>query len=83
MPTTKLTLSADRDLVRRAKELARSRGTTLSALFDRYMRSLVREGGGDEPLGAVTRQAVGLVSLPHDRDDRELLSEALAERERR
>ncbi len=77
MPTTKLTLSTDRELVRQAKELARRKGTTLSAMFHRYMRLLIRQENGQEPLGALTRQALGVVELPPDRDDQELLAEAL------
>ncbi len=80
MPTTKLTLSADRDLVQQAKKMARRRGTTLSAMFNRYIRLVVHreEKKDQEPLGVLTRHALGMVRLPPDRDDRKLLVEALA-----
>ena len=35
MPISKLTLSADRDLIKEAKKLAAEEGTSLSALFSR------------------------------------------------
>jgi hypothetical protein len=80
MPTTKLTLSADTELIRQAKQLARKRGTSLSAMFDRFVRSVVLHEALREAPGPLTAQALGLVDLPEDRTDSELLEEALAER---
>lgn len=82
MPTTKLTLSADTELVRQAKQLARKRGTSLSAMFDRFVRSVVFQEELREAPGPLTAQALGLVRLPEDRTDGELLDEAMAEKHR-
>lgn len=82
MATTKLTLSADSELIRQAKQLARKRGTSLSAMFDRFVRSVVLHEQLREAPGPLTAQALGLVQLPEDRADRELLEEALAEKHR-
>jgi len=81
MPTVKLTLSADGALVNEAKELARARHTSVSAMFARFVVAARPER--DEaalPLGPLTERAVGLVRLPDDRPDHELLTEALAEK---
>ncbi len=80
MPTTKLTLSADSELIRQAKQLARKRGTSLSAMFDRFIRSVVLQEERSEAPGPLTAQALGLIHLPEDRTDSELLEEALAEK---
>ena len=80
MPTTKLTLSADKELVRQAKDLARERGTSLSAMFDRFIRSVLLANTTTETAGPLTAQALGLVHLPDDKTDSELLEEALTEK---
>ncbi len=83
MRTTKLTLSADRDLIREAKKLAEERGTSLSSMFTRFLQAVLRERRNPEQLGPLTRQALGLAKLPsgaRDKDYRELLEEALTER---
>lgn len=43
-----LTLSVSDDIVERAREAARQRGTTLNALVRRYLESLVGSGDGDD-----------------------------------
>jgi hypothetical protein len=80
MPTTKLTLSADKDLVARAKKLAKRQGTSLSSMFARFLRTVIEGRPDDERPGPITRKASGLVKLPENLSDRELLGEALAER---
>jgi len=77
---TKLTLSADPELVAEAKRLAEDAGTSLSAMFGRWVRAALREKAGGQPPGPLTRRACGLVRLPPGKSDRELLEEALAEK---
>lgn len=43
-----LTLSVSDDVVERAREAARLRGTTLNALVRRYLESLVGSGDGED-----------------------------------
>ena len=38
MPLSKLTLSADQDLIEQAKKLAAEEGTSVSAIFSRLLR---------------------------------------------
>lgn len=77
----KLTLSADREVIDKAKRLAAERGTSVSAMFSEYVtREAERAGKSQRELGPITRQALGLVKLPPDKTDRHLLEEALAEK---
>ena len=80
MPTTKLTLSADSELIQRAKKLASKKGTSLSAMFNRYIRSVVLQEEHSDVPGPLTSQALGLVQLPEGRTNSELLEEALVKR---
>lgn len=79
MPTTKLTLSADRELIRRAKKVAAKNGTSLSAMVSNYLSTLTAEEKEFQP-GPLSRQATGLAKVPKGKSDRELLEEALSEK---
>jgi len=78
MPAAKLTLSADKDLIERAKELASEEGTSLSSMFARFLEARLRGQRKRPEAGPLTRKATGLVSLPAGKTDRELLEDALA-----
>lgn len=78
---TKLTLSVDKDVIAMAKQLAQERGTSVSAMFSEMILSTTKHSERDSPrIGPLTSRATGLVSLPEDKTDRELIEEALAER---
>ena len=79
MRMTKLTLSADKKLVERAKKTAAREGTSLSSMFSRFLSAVLAEREGEKP-GPVTRRATGLVTLPEGKSDRELVEEALSEK---
>jgi len=77
----KLTLSADKDVIDKAKQLAETRGTSVSAMFSQFVESLTSaETSGPERLAPLTRKAIGLVNLPTNKTDRELIEAALVER---
>jgi hypothetical protein len=81
MGTGKMVLSADRELLDKAKQMAEKRNTTVSEMFARFLQALTDlEGGPHEALGPITRRAAGLVTLPEDRSDKELVADALAEK---
>ncbi len=78
---TRLTLTVDEEVAREAERLAQERGESVSDLFARYVRTAAKGGEGrDIELGPLTRQATGLLKLPPDKDYREALAEALAEK---
>lgn len=81
MAKSKLTLSADPELVERAKKLAARQGTSLSAMFTRFLETLLKRQAGQEITpGPLARQATGLAKAPRNKSDRELLEDALAEK---
>ena len=81
MAMTKLTLSADKELVKQAKRWAASRNTSLSAAVSRFLAELVRT---DEPrrerLAPLTRRAATLIKTTNTRPYKELLTEALMDK---
>ena len=80
MATTKLTFSADRDLVARAKRVAKRHGTSLSFMLARFLASVADEPEAPTEPGPLTRAALGLVRLPPGKTDRQLLEDALTSR---
>ncbi len=82
MSTTKLTLSVDPEVVREAKRSAAAWNTSLSGLFSRLLRAMAISHPVDLDTSPVTRRATGLVELPQDMDDSELLADALASKYR-
>jgi Family of unknown function (DUF6364) len=81
MPMTKLTLTADAALVRKAKMLAARQGTSLSAMVGRFLKSLSDASDESLAIGPLTQKASGMIrSRPESAA--ELLAEALAEKYR-
>ena len=80
MATTKLTLSADEKLIERAKKLAKQQGTSLSAMFVRYLEALLQQQKTEHEISPLVKQMTGLATAPEGKTDRELIEEALAEK---
>ena len=78
----KLTLSADEDVIRQAKQLARERGTSVSALFSEFIASAGSARHRPEA-APITRRLRGLAKVPPEKTDRELFERALLDRTRR
>ncbi|WP_462330912.1 DUF6364 family protein [Thiohalocapsa halophila] len=80
--STKLTLSMDESIIERAKQAARARNTSVSAMLAGLVRGLdaLDHSRGSDFIGPVTRAATGLVELGPGSSDAELLGEALWER---
>jgi hypothetical protein len=76
--TTKLTLSVEPQVIREAKRAAAGWHTSVSALFTRLLRALTSQQVADLDASPVTRRATGLVELPADTKDSDLLADALA-----
>jgi hypothetical protein len=82
MSMAKLTLSVEPEIVREAKGVAAGWHTSVSAIFSRVLRALTSSQATELEASPVTRRASGLVELPTDVSDRDLLSEALSSRYR-
>lgn len=80
---TKLTLSADEQVIRQAKRIAKRRGTSVSDLFSRFIRTLARNRRKQDreiPPDSIAARATGYISLPRGKSDRDILTEALMEK---
>ena len=75
----KLTLNADAEVIEQAKRLAAERGTSVSALFGRFIKALANGRGKTEPLGKLTRRASGVIDL-EGRDHKEVLAGVLKDK---
>jgi hypothetical protein len=73
----KLTLSMDEETIEQAKRLAAESGTSVSAMFSRLVRAMAQDLDEEIEIGPLTRELTGIVSLPDDKSDRELITEAL------
>ena len=76
----KLTLSADEEVIEQAKALAAEERTSVSAMFARFVRLMVRRRNAKPEIGPLARRASGMVTLPKGRSEREVLEDALAEK---
>lgn len=75
----KLTLNAESEVIAEAKRLAAERGTSVSALFARFIKALANGRKQAEPLGKLTRRASGVIDL-EDRDQKDVLAGALKDK---
>jgi hypothetical protein len=75
---SKLTLNMDKEVARKAKAYARSRGRSLSDLVEHYFRFLTgEEDPGGPELSPKVRSLMGSLKLPDDFDYKKELSERL------
>ncbi len=81
---TKLTLSVDESVVKKAKQVAHANRTSVSAMFSRFIQATAASEGSQEghpiEIGPLTRKLSGIVELPPGEDDKEMLTDALLER---
>ena len=78
----KLTLSADDDVIRQAKQIAAREGASVSAMFARFIRALARPGNAPAgvPPGSIASRATGFIALRKGKSPRDVLTEALLEK---
>jgi hypothetical protein len=76
---TQLTLTVEEAIARQAEEHAAANGKSVSDLFAEFVKSL---GGSARPiqLGPMTRKLSGIITLPADKNDKELVADVIAER---
>jgi hypothetical protein len=79
---TKLTLSMDESVIERAKQAARARNTSVSAMLAGLVRGLdaLEHEPGSDFIGPLTQAATGLMELDLSSPDADLLGDALWER---
>ena len=78
----KLTLSADASVIEDAKRIAREQGTSVSALFTRWIRSLTHrtQARTTIPAKSIAARARGIARLPQGESEKDVLADALTEK---
>jgi hypothetical protein len=82
MPMSKLTLSADPELIRQAKKMAAEDGTSISALFSQLVRAMIQTRARQESIAPITLKATGIIQLPEAQSDEQLMEDALSHKYR-
>ncbi len=72
----KLTLSADRDTIEKAKQIAAHRGTSVSAMFSQFISGLNGPRTDRGKPAPITRRTRGLGKASPDKTDRELFEDS-------
>jgi len=82
MKSRKLTLTADSEIIAKAKELAAESNSSVSSMFSRFIASISRKPRRKEKfdVAPITQRATGLLTLERHADERELLEDALLEK---
>ena len=78
MATT--TIEVDRELIRRAEEIATARGMSVSAYLDRLLRVVTQPPPMENELGPITRSLLGVLSPMTDAEVDQALEEARMEK---
>lgn len=79
MPT-KLTLSVDKEIIRKAKKAASRQGKSLSKLVEGYLQHLGHEPMENEISNPVLKELSGSIHVPAKFDMKEALREALVKK---
>ena len=78
---TKLTLSIDKDVARRAKVYAKTKGRSLSDLVENYLKLLIKNSTiEDTDFSPRVKSLLGSVNLPADFDYKKELADSLAKK---
>jgi len=76
---TKLTLTLDKKIIKAAKEYAKRNNISLSGIVELYFRTLAA-GDKNIKIGPLTQELSGIAQLETERNDKELLEDALIKR---
>ena len=76
----RLTLSVDPLVIEDARVLAEENGTSVSSMFERFIRLLAGQRRSATTIGPFTREATGMIDLSNAQSDRKVLEDALLEK---
>ncbi|NTE00830.1 hypothetical protein G6M26_35220 [Agrobacterium tumefaciens] len=78
---TKLTLTIDESVIKRAKAYAEEQGRSLSAVVENYLKAVTKiEKKNDEEFSPSLKNLIGSVKLPKDFDYKKIRDEYLTEK---
>ena len=72
--TTKLTLTVEETVIKKAKLYAKHTGRSLSELIENYLETLTEDNKNNEQLSSKLKKIAGIVKLPADFDEKKELS---------
>lgn len=77
----KLTLSIDKDVARKAKVYARSKGRSLSDLVENYLKLMTKNSAAeDSEFTPRVKSLLGCITLPEDFDYKKEISDYLTKK---
>ena len=74
---TKLTLIADKEIIEKAKQYAKSQKISLSRLIESYLSSLVSKRSEEIEISPLVKSLSGVISLENDFDAKEKYTDFL------
>lgn len=77
---TKLTLVADKEIIEKAKQYAKSQKISLSRLIESYLSSLVTKRSEEIEISPLVKSLSGVISLENDFDAKEKYTDFLLEK---
>ncbi|MCP9757485.1 hypothetical protein EGI26_20175 [Lacihabitans sp. CCS-44] len=77
---TKLTLIADKEIIEKAKQYAKSQKISLSRLIESYLSSLVSKRSEEIEISPLVKSLSGVISLENDFDAKEKYTDFLLEK---
>jgi hypothetical protein len=77
---TKLTLIADKEIIEKAKQYAKSQKISLSRLIESYLSSLISEKSEEIEISPLVKSLSGVISLENDFDPKEKYTDFLLEK---
>ena len=78
--TTKLTLTIDDSVIDSAKEYAREKGESLSAIVENYLKSITAREEPNLVISDKVRKMMGVISLPDDFDYKKEVANVIAQK---
>lgn len=73
----KLTLSVDEDVISDAKAIAESTGTSVSTMFERFVRTMKRKNKTAASITPIAKKLTGVIKFPSHKQGRTVLEDAL------
>lgn len=75
---TKLTLNIDKDIIEKAKAVARSKNISLSGMIENYLLQITGEGNKREPITPLVKSLTAVITLPEKFDHKKAYADHLA-----
>lgn len=74
---TKLTLKLDEDVIEKAKDYAKSKKTSLSALIENYLQKITSDKKNNNKISPLVKSLSGIVDLPKHYDHKKTYTDYL------